>query len=166
MATSSRTSTSSTAPRRSRSSCGDGSTYDATVVGADASTDLAVIRIDAPAGKLDPVTLGDSSAVQVGEGVVAIGDPFGLSGTVTTGVVSALGRKITAPDRSTISNAIQTDAAINHGNSGGPLFDLHGRVIGVTAQIESESGGNDGVGFAIPSNTVRTVVARLLRGAT
>jgi S1-C subfamily serine protease len=140
----------------------DGSTYDATVVGTDASTDVAVIRIDAPASALHPFTLADSSAVEVGDGVVAIGNPYGLENSVTTGIVSGVGREIEAPDGSKITGAIQTDAAINHGNSGGPLLDLQGRVIGITSQIESESGGNDGIGFAVPANTVKSVVARLL----
>jgi putative serine protease PepD len=144
----------------------DGTVAKATLVGADASTDLAVIRISVPAGKLHPLRLGDSSSVSVGDGVVAIGNPFGLDDTVTTGIVSAVGREITSPNGTPIEDAIQTDAAINHGNSGGPLFNLAGEVIGVTAQIESDSGGNDGVGFAIPSNTIRTVVARLLGGGT
>jgi putative serine protease PepD len=142
----------------------DGASYTATVVGSDASTDLAVLHVNAPASKLVPVELGDSSTVSVGDGVVAIGDPFGLQGTVTSGIVSAVDREITAPDNTPIEGVIQTDAAINHGNSGGPLFDLSGKVIGVTAQIESDSGGNDGVGFAIPSNTVKTVVGQLLSG--
>jgi len=144
----------------------DGSSYTATVVGSDPSTDLAVVHVNAPASKLVPVELGDSAAVSVGDGVVAIGDPFGLQGTVTSGIVSAVGREITAPDNSPIEGVIQTDAAINHGNSGGPLFDLSGKVIGVTAQIESDSGGNDGVGFAIPSNTVKTVADQLIAGGT
>ncbi|HEY2937768.1 MAG TPA: trypsin-like peptidase domain-containing protein [Gaiellaceae bacterium] len=140
----------------------DGSTYKATVVGSDASTDLAVVKIDAPASALHPLQLADSSKLSVGDGVVAIGSPFGLQGSVTSGIVSALHREISAPDSSPIEDAIQTDAAINHGNSGGPLLDLQGSVVGVTAQIDSDSGGNDGVGFAIPSNTVRSVVAQLL----
>jgi len=140
----------------------DGSSYTATVVGKDISTDVAVLKVNAPASKLVPVTLGDSSAVGVGDGVVAIGDPFGLAGTVTSGIVSAVDRQISAPDETPIEGAIQTDAAINHGNSGGPLFDLQGKVIGITSQIDSDSGGNDGVGFAVPSNTVRTVVAQLI----
>ena len=140
----------------------DGSTWKATVVGSDRSSDLAVLKIAAPASKLTPLALADSSAVAVGDGVVAIGNPFGLDGTVTSGIVSAVDREITAPDSTPIEGAIQTDAAINHGNSGGPLLDLQGKVIGVTSQIQSESGGNDGVGFAVPSNTVRTVAAQLI----
>jgi putative serine protease PepD len=142
----------------------DGSKYKATVVGADPSTDLAVLKLDAPASKLHPLSLGDSSAVSVGDGVVAIGSPFGLDETVTSGIVSALNRSISSVNQFTIPGAIQTDAAINHGNSGGPLLDMNGRVIGVTSQIESESGGNDGVGFAVPSNTVRTVASQIVSG--
>ena len=140
----------------------DGSTYDATVVGSDPSTDLAVIKVDAPAAVLVPLRLGDSSKVQVGDGVVAIGSPFGLAQTVTTGIVSAIHREITAPNNYAIPDAIQTDAAINHGNSGGPLLNLEGRVIGVNSQIESDSGGNDGVGFAVPSDTVDAIASQLL----
>jgi putative serine protease PepD len=140
----------------------DGSTYTATVVGSDPSTDLAVLHVDAPASKLVPLTLGDSSKVAVGDGVVAIGNPFGLDGTVTSGIVSALNREIVAPDNTPIEGAIQTDAAINHGNSGGPLLDMDGHVIGVTSQIESDSGGNDGVGFAVPSNTVRSIATQMI----
>jgi putative serine protease PepD len=140
----------------------DGSTWKATIVGSDISSDLAVLKIAAPVSKLTPLGLADSSAVQVGDGVVAIGNPFGLDGTVTSGIVSAVDREITAPDETPIEGAIQTDAAINHGNSGGPLFNLQGKVIGVTAQIQSESGGNDGVGFAIPSNTVRSIADQLI----
>jgi putative serine protease PepD len=144
----------------------DGSSYTATVVGKDISTDLALLKVNAPSSKLTRLALADSSSVSIGEGVVAIGDPFGLEGTVTSGIVSAVGREISAPDDTPIEGAIQTDAAINHGNSGGPLFDLTGKVIGVTSQIESDSGGSDGVGFAIPSNTVKSVVAQLLSGGT
>jgi S1-C subfamily serine protease len=144
----------------------DGSTYKATVVASDASTDVAVLKVDAPTSKLHPLTLADSSKVAVGDGVVAIGSPFGLENTVTTGIVSAIGREIDAPDGSVISDAIQTDAAINHGNSGGVLLDLQGDVIGVTSQIESNSGSSDGVGFAVPSNTVQAVVTQLLGGGT
>jgi putative serine protease PepD len=142
----------------------NGSTYEATVVGTDASSDLAVLKVDAPASLLRPLALADSSKVVVGEAVVAIGSPFGLEGSLTSGIVSALHRQMTAPNGFGIADSIQTDAAINHGNSGGPLLDLSGRVIGVTAQIESDSGGNDGVGFAVPSNAVRSVVSQLLAG--
>jgi S1-C subfamily serine protease len=141
----------------------NGQTYDAEVVGSDASTDLAVLDVDAPASVLSPLRLGDSSDLQVGDGVVAIGSPFGLEQTVTSGIVSALHRQMTALNEFSINDSIQTDAAINHGNSGGPLLNSSGRVIGVNAQIESESGGNDGVGFAIPSNTVRSIVSQLVQ---
>ena len=140
----------------------NGAKYKARVVGKDASTDLAVVRVNAPSSLLQPLTLGDSGSVQVGDGVVAIGSPFGLAETVTSGIVSALHRQITSPNGFGIDNSIQTDAAINHGNSGGPLLNSRGQVIGVTSQIESDSGGNDGVGFAVPSNTVRSVVSQLL----
>jgi S1-C subfamily serine protease len=140
----------------------DGSTYSAKLVGTDPSTDLAVIKVSAPSSKLHPLSLGDSDAVKVGDGVVAIGSPFGLPETVTSGIVSALHRQISAPDNFPINDAIQTDAAINHGNSGGPLLNLAGKVIGVTSQIESDSGGNDGIGFAIPSNTVKSVASGLI----
>src|SRR5438105_3199599 len=140
----------------------NGAKYKARVVGSDASTDVAVVKVDAPSSMLFPLTLGDSSKVAVGDGVVAIGSPFGLAETVTSGIVSALHRQMTSPNGFAIENSIQTDAAINHGNSGGPLLDLQGQVIGVTSQIESDSGGNDGVGFAVPSDTVRAVAAQLL----
>jgi S1-C subfamily serine protease len=140
----------------------DGSTYKATLVGSDASTDLAVIKVEAPSSALHPLELGDSSRVSVGDGVVAIGSPFGLQNTVTSGIVSALNREISAPDNAPIEGAIQTDAAINKGNSGGPLLDMQGHVIGVNAQIDSSTGGSDGVGFAIPSDTVRSVVSQLI----
>ncbi len=144
----------------------NGKTYMAKVVGSDSSTDLAVVKINAPAAVLKPLTLASSAGVEVGDGVVAIGSPFGLVGTVTTGIVSALDRQIQSPNHFTINGSIQTDAAINHGNSGGPLLDLQGKVIGVNAQIESDSGGNDGVGFAIPSDTVRSVVPQLISGGS
>jgi putative serine protease PepD len=111
---------------------------------------------------LKPLALGDSSSVEVGEGVIAIGSPFGLEQTVTTGIVSALHRQIDSPNNFAIDDAIQTDAAINHGNSGGPLLDMSGKVVGVNSQIESESGGNDGVGFAVPSNTVEKIASALI----
>jgi putative serine protease PepD len=140
----------------------DGSTYTATVVGTDSATDIAVLHVNAPSSKLNPLTLADSTKVAVGDGVVAIGNPFGLDGTVTSGIVSAVGREISSPSDTPIEGAIQTDAAINHGNSGGPLLNLHGDVIGITSQIQSEGGGNDGVGFAVPSNTVKSIAAQLI----
>jgi len=140
----------------------NGNSYSASVVGTDQSTDLAVIKVDAPSSVLHPLQVGDSSALQVGDGVVAIGSPFGLEETVTSGIVSALHRAITAPNRFTINDSIQTDAAINHGNSGGPLLNAQGQVVGVNAQIKSDSGGNEGVGFAIPSNTVRSIASQLI----
>jgi putative serine protease PepD len=140
----------------------NGKTFTASVVGTDASTDLAVLKVDAPASQLFPLSLGDSSTLVVGDPVVAIGSPFGLEGTVTSGIVSALHREMTSPNHFAIDNSIQTDAAINHGNSGGPLLNGQGKVIGVNSQIESDSGGNEGVGFAIPSNTVRSIASQLI----
>jgi putative serine protease PepD len=144
----------------------NGSSYPATLVGTDRSTDLALLDVDAPAALVQPLQLGDSSIVRAGDAVVALGSPFGLEGTITSGIVSALHRQMTAPNNFTITDSIQTDAAINHGNSGGPLLDANGRVIGVNAQIESDSGGSDGVGFAIPSNTVRTIATQLIEDGT
>ncbi len=139
----------------------DGRTFPAEVVGTDPSTDLAVIRIDAE-DLPDPIPLGDSDQLKVGQFVVAIGNPFGQEGTLTVGVISALGRVIQSPDGRFIGEAIQTDAAINPGNSGGPLLDLHGRVIGVNSQIISPSRASAGIGFAVSSNTVRRVVPHLI----
>jgi len=140
----------------------NGNTYDASVVGTDPSTDLAVIKVDAPSSVLHPVSLGDSSSVQVGDPVVAIGSPFGLEETVTSGIVSALHRQIEALNQFTINDTIQTDAAINHGNSGGPLFNAAGQVIGVNSQIAGQTGANVGIGFAIPSDTVRSIADTLI----
>lgn len=140
----------------------DGSSYEARVVGTDPSTDLAVLEVDAPSRLLEPLALGDSDDLDVGDGVVAIGSPYGLEETVTSGIVSALHRRIDAPNGYSIPDAIQTDAAINQGNSGGPLLNTNAEVVGVNAQIESDSGGNDGIGFAIPSNTARSVVSQIL----
>ena len=140
----------------------NGSTYKATVVGTDPSTDLGVIKVDAPASILHPLQFGDSDSVQVGDTAVAIGSPFGLEETVTSGIVSALHRQMEAPNNFTINDSIQTDAAINHGNSGGPLLNINGDVIGVNSQIRSDSGGSDGVGFAIPSNTVKSIADTLI----
>jgi S1-C subfamily serine protease len=139
----------------------DGTVHPATVVASDPSTDLAVIKVSMPASQLHPLSLGDSNKVQVGDGVVAIGSPFGLQNTVTWGIVSALHRQMTAPS-GFYENAIQTDAAVNHGNSGGPLLNMAGQVIGVNTQIESDSGGNEGVAFAVPSATIRTIVGQIL----
>jgi putative serine protease PepD len=143
----------------------DGSKAAAKVVGADPSSDLAVIRVSGvdPA-KLQPLPVGDSSKAEVGNSVIAIGSPYGLKGSLSVGVVSALDRTITSPNHFSISGAIQTDAAINHGNSGGPLLNTDGQVIGVNAQIKSETGENTGVGFAIPSNTVKSVSTQILEG--
>jgi putative serine protease PepD len=140
----------------------NGATYRATLVGTDPSTDVAVIKVNAPTSMLHPIALGNSSALQVGQTVVAIGSPYGLEETLTAGIVSALHREMTAPNNFTIADSIQTDAAINHGNSGGPLLDLSGRVVGINAQIKSDTGENTGVGFAVPSNTVRSIVSQLL----
>jgi S1-C subfamily serine protease len=137
---------------------------DAKVVGSDPSTDIAVLQIDAQARALNPLPLGDSKTVRVGDAVIAIGNPFSLERTVTAGIVSALQRRITAPDGFAIDEVIQTDAAINRGNSGGPLMNANGDVIGVNAQIETETGGNVGIGFAIPINTVKEVVSQLIEG--
>jgi putative serine protease PepD len=146
----------------------DGDRIPAEVLGSDASTDLAALRIDRDqAGNPEPLALGDSDAVEVGDAVVAVGSPFGLDRTATAGIVSGLGREIEAPNGFQIDEVIQTDAAINPGNSGGPLADARGRVIGVNSQIAtSGAGGNVGVGFAVPSNTVREVIPRLARGET
>ena len=142
----------------------------ARVVGKDPGTDLALLKVDARSRALTPLALGDSDTVRVGDSVVAIGNPFGLDRSVTAGIVSALQRQIQAPNSYAIDHVIQTDAAINHGNSGGPLLNANGRVIGVNAQIETGSaggaGGNVGIGFAIPINTVRTVVAQLLKNGS
>ncbi len=142
----------------------DGSTYEAELVGSDPSSDLAVLKVDAPADALKPLALGDSEDVAIGDGVVAIGSPYGLEETITSGIVSALDRTIESTNGYSIPGTIQTDAAINHGNSGGPLLNAEGDVVGVNSQIESESGGNTGVGFAIPSNTVRSVADQLIAG--
>jgi S1-C subfamily serine protease len=135
---------------------------DAEVVGEDPSTDVAVIKVDAPEGILEPLTLGDSGSVGVGEPVIAIGNPLNVGISVTTGIVSGTERPIDAPNGYTIDGAVQTDAAINPGNSGGPLLDSRGTVIGVNAQIASESGGFEGVGFAVPIDTVKGVVEQLI----
>lgn len=137
--------------------------YEAEVVGADPSTDLALLKVDAPEDAMHPLSLGDSEKVKVGDPVVAIGNPFGLDRTVTTGIVSALQREIQSTNSYSISNVIQTDAAINPGNSGGPLINSAGEVIGVNSQIATggSGGGNVGIGFAVPSSTVKDVVGQI-----
>ena len=140
----------------------DGVRREAEVVGQDPSTDVALLKVEAPKAALEPLTLGDSNSVGVGEPVIAIGNPLNVGISVTTGIVSGLGRPITAPNNYTINDAVQTDAAINPGNSGGPLLDSRGTVIGVNAQIASESGGFEGVGFAVPINTVKDVIKQLI----
>jgi putative serine protease PepD len=145
----------------------DGSTAKATLVGSDKSTDTAVIHVDVPASRLHPLALGNSSTVQPGQSVVAIGSPFGLPETLTAGIVSATNRTITAPNRFSITGAIQTDAAINHGNSGGPLIDVAtNTVIGINDQIESDTNDNSGVGFAVPIDASKSVARTLIAGGT
>ncbi len=144
----------------------DGVEVQGTVVGADESTDVALIRIDpSTAPELTPIPLGDSTKVAVGEEVVAIGNPLGLDFSLSTGVVSATNRDLQSPNGAVIGGGIQTDAAINPGNSGGPLIDASGQVIGINEQIASESGGNDGIGFAVPINTAVTVMEQMKAGA-
>jgi S1-C subfamily serine protease len=141
----------------------DNDSLKAKIVGVDASSDVAVLQIDARSRALTPLQLGNSDDVQVGDDVVAIGNPFGLDRSITRGIVSALQRPITAPNGMTIDHVIQTDAALNHGNSGGPLLNMRGQVVGVNSQIQTAGGdGNVGIGFAIPIDTVRNVVAQLI----
>jgi putative serine protease PepD len=142
----------------------DGKTYSATLVGSDTTTDVAVIHIDASADDLHPLSFGDSTALRVGDPVIAIGDPYGLADSVSAGIVSALHRTITSPNNHPIDDAIQTDAAINHGNSGGPLFNDQGQVVGITSQIyaDQSTSGNVGIGFAVPSATVEKITAELI----
>jgi S1-C subfamily serine protease len=141
----------------------DGASYPATIVGTDPSTDIAVVRVNAPASALHPLAFESLSGLAVGDPVYAIGNPFGLDRTMTAGIVSAVGREIEAPNGLTIPNAIQTDAPINHGNSGGPLLDRFGRVVGINAQIEGGTvDANVGVGFAIPSSTAKGVAGQLI----
>jgi putative serine protease PepD len=143
----------------------DGSSAKATLVGKDKSTDTAVVHVDVPASQLHPLPLGNSSATQPGESVVAIGSPFGLAESMTGGIVSATNRTITAPNGFSIIGAIQTDAAINHGNSGGPLIDTAtNTVIGINDQIESDTNDNAGVGFAVPIDRSKAVAQTLLAG--
>ncbi len=141
----------------------DHTTWKAALVGAAPDRDLAVLRISAPADKLRPIMVGESEDLLVGQKVFAIGNPFGLDQTLTTGVVSALGREIKSVTGRTIRNVIQTDAAINPGNSGGPLLDSAGRLIGVNTMIYSPSGASSGVGFAVPAHEVNRVVPQIIR---
>jgi S1-C subfamily serine protease len=145
-----------------------GKTVEAQVIGKDPSNDLAVLRIHPDGLTLHPLTLGSSSGVQVGDPVLAIGNPFDLQRTLTTGVVSALERTLRAPNGFTITNVIQTDAPINPGNSGGPLLDASGRVIGINSQIftGSSGGGSIGIGFAVPIDTAKNEIAQLEKGGT
>jgi S1-C subfamily serine protease len=140
----------------------DHSTWKAALVGAAPDRDLAVLQITAPASKLQPIAVGESTNLLVGQKVFAIGNPFGLDQTLTTGVVSALGREITAVTGRTIHDVIQTDAAINPGNSGGPLLDSAGRLIGVNTAIYSPSGASSGIGFAVPVGEVNRVVPQII----
>jgi S1-C subfamily serine protease len=141
---------------------GEEKTVDAKLLGSDASTDVALLKVNASKRHLKPLRLGDSSKAEVGDAVVAIGNPFGLDRTVTTGIVSALQRKLEAPNGFTIGDVIQTDAAINPGNSGGPLLDSLGRVLGINSQIATGGGGGSvGIGFAVPINTVKRISDQL-----
>lgn len=144
-------------------SFGGDKVYDATYVGGDPDTDLAVIKITPPAAGLTVVSLGDSDKLMVGQKVLAIGNPFGLDRTLTTGVISGLQRPIRARNNRPIDAAIQTDASINPGNSGGPLLDKFGRMIGINSQILSPAGGSVGVGFAVPVNTAKRVIPQLIQ---
>jgi len=143
-----------------------GTEIPATIVGADETTDVALLKIDpSQAPTLTPVKLGDSSQVAVGQEVVAIGNPLGLDFSLSSGVVSATDRQLQSPNGATITGGIQTDAAINPGNSGGPLFNASGEVIGINEQIDSQSGGNEGIGFAVPINTAVSVMKQMQDGS-
>ena len=147
-------------------SFGGDKVYPAKVIGGDADTDLAIIKIDPPASGLTVVPLGDSNNLVVGQKVLAIGNPFGLDRTLTTGVISGLQRPIRARNNRPIDAAIQTDASINPGNSGGPLLDKFGRMIGINSQILSPAGGSVGVGFAVPVNTAKRIIPQLIQNGT
>ena len=144
----------------------DGTEEKAQVLGVDNSTDLAVLKVGELPPGVRPVPLGDSAALVVGQDVVAIGNPYGYERTATTGIVSALERTIRSPNGFAIQNAIQTDAAINQGNSGGPLFDRAGRVIGMNTQIATQTGGNVGIGFAVPIDTIEPVAQSIIEDGT
>ena len=151
------------AGQTARVTLADQTTWKAALVGAFPDRDLAVLRIDAPREKLKPILVGGSRELQVGQKVYAIGNPFGLDQTLTSGIISALNREIESATRRSIRGVIQTDAAINPGNSGGPLLDSAGRLIGVNTAIYSPSGGSAGIGFAIPVDEVNRIVPRLIR---
>jgi S1-C subfamily serine protease len=140
----------------------DGSTHEASIVGTDASNDVAVIRVDVPADQLSPVSLGDSSGLLVGQKVLALGNPFGLERTLTTGIISSLDRSIKAKNGRTIKGIIQTDAAINPGNSGGPLLNSRGHVIGMNTAILSQVGQSAGIGFTVPINAIKRILRPLI----
>ena len=140
----------------------DGKSYEAKFVGADAVNDLAVIKIDAPADMLHPVVFGDSRHLKVGMRVFAIGNPFGLERTLTTGIISSLNRTLQIHEQRTVKSIIQIDAAINPGNSGGPLLDAHSRMIGMNAAIATRTGQSAGVGFAIPVGLIARIVPQLI----
>jgi S1-C subfamily serine protease len=140
----------------------DGTSYPATIIGTAPDKDLAVLHIDAPPQKLLPLPVGQSAGLKVGQKVLAIGNPFGLDQTLTTGVISGLNREIKSVTNRTISDVIQTDASINPGNSGGPLLDSAGRLIGINTAIYSPSGANAGIGFAVPVDTVNSIIPQLL----
>ena len=142
----------------------EGSPVSARVVGSDASSDLALLKVDPGDHALTPLTLGSSKTLKVGQPAIAIGSPYRLEGTLTTGVISAVGRSIESPNHFPIDGAVQTDAAINPGNSGGPLLDNSGRVVGINSQIASSSGANDGVGFAIAIDTAKEILPALKAG--
>ena len=139
-----------------------GDSFDAVVVGRDAANDMAVLKIDAPAELLNPIELGDSSKLRVGQHIYAIGNPFGLERTMTTGIISSLNRSLPTKTGRTMKSIIQIDAALNRGNSGGPLLDSRGRLIGMNTAIASSTGENTGVGFAIPVDTIKRVAAQLI----
>ncbi|MGE0870921.1 MAG: S1C family serine protease [Kofleriaceae bacterium] len=141
----------------------DGTKYPATIVGREPNKDLAVLKIDAPAAKLVPLPIGQSASLKVGQKVLAIGNPFGLDQTLTTGVISGLGREIRSPNGRSIFDVIQTDASINPGNSGGPLLDSAGRLIGINTAIYSPSGANAGIGFAVPVDTINEFVPKIIK---
>jgi S1-C subfamily serine protease len=142
----------------------DQTRYKATIVGVDPQNDLAVIQLEkAPREKLHPIAIGDSSILKVGQKVLAIGNPLGLQNTLTTGIISSLGRRIRTPGDDLVDNVIQTDAAINPGNSGGPLLNTAGEMIGINSSIFTIGGGNIGIGFAIPADTIRRIVPELIR---